>query len=198
MNQNQPIKKPEGFLSKMPSIVWVIVIPLILFGFIAAMIGGFWAMATVEGVASVLLLLAAITVIGFGNQFEAKSGKTNTIIRAVGITFFAIMGMSVDQTGNFLYNQPIGWVVCPAQTSLERHVDISNPLPGTTYIMQDYRCVNADGDKVKEIDMPQIIIGRFFEYVLLGYALIYLNKLIQYTKAKKQNNSVGQDGANLS
>ncbi|MGL5831417.1 MAG: hypothetical protein ACRCZE_04705 [Candidatus Altimarinota bacterium] len=175
----------ESLINKIPTILWVIIIPAVLFGGIAGIIATFWALATVEGVASIALIVAAILVVHFENKVKVTGQKPNKLITAIAISFFALMGMSVDQPGNFLYNKPLGWAFCPSQTNLERYVDISNPLPGTTYVIQEFRCVDDSGKKVKELGMTDLMLGRFVEYVLIGYALIYLNKLISYFRERK-------------
>jgi hypothetical protein len=179
------LKKKESWVQKMPVIFWVIAIPAVIFLFFAAMIMGFWALATVEGVASIFLIIAFVAAIRVEANYNEKPNK---IIMAIGIAFFALMGMSVDQPGNFLYNPPIGWVFCPPDSGLIRYVNISNPLPGTTYVIQEFRCVNEAGNKVKELGMFELMIGRFAEYVIIAYALIYLNRLARYFQ--KRNKTV--------
>lgn len=169
----------KSFFSKLPSIAWVILIPLMIAAFIGAIMGGFWLIASVEGVASVLLLVIAFFVIRAGGN-----EKTDSFTVAIGIAFFALMGMSVDQPGNFIYNKPIEMIVCQAGSHFNRNIEVSNPLPGTTYIIQNFDCYDDSGAKTSQTSMWAIIIGRFIEYVLIGYALIYLNKAI-YRFSKK-------------
>lgn len=183
MNKEQKQKMENSWVNKMPTIFWVLAIPVAIFLFMALMIGGFWALTMVEGVASLALLIAFIVAIRVNGKFNDKPNK---IILAIGIAFFSLMGMSVDQTGNILYNQPLGWAFCPAQTHLERYVDISHPLPGTTYVIQDFRCVNEAGNKVKELGMTELMVGRFLEYVVLAYVVIYLNKLVLFFQQKNK------------
>lgn len=163
--------------------MWVILIPLALAAFIGGIMGGFWVIATVEGAASILLLLIAFPIVRFGSGIE-KSGNADKIGAAIGIAFFALMGMAVDQPGNFIYNKPIEMVVCPAGSHFNRGVAVSHPLPGTTYIIQNFDCYDDSGTKTSATSMWALVIGRFIEYVLIGYALIYLNKAINHFSRK--------------
>jgi hypothetical protein len=180
-------QKISGFVWGLPSIAWVVILPLLLAGFIGGIIAIFWGIATVEGFASVVLLVIAILVIsGANTTYEAypvdaakKAGKGAGFALAVGISFFALMGMSVDQTGNYLYNKPLDLIYCTDDTRLVRGVIVTNPVPGRTDINQDFNCVNDDDEVVKSIPIGKVFIYRFIQYVILGYILVYGNKIIR-------------------
>lgn len=163
---------PKTFWKKLPAWVWIILMVAGIGGLIAGIIGSFIALATIEGVASLVLLILGI--IGFGVIPLRKPEQPSSFTRAIGLGFFALMGATIDQTGNFLYNQPVEMICCPAETSLYREEMVSNPLPGTTYVTQDYTCYNDAGDPVKTLNMFAVLGIRFVEYILLGYLLIYL------------------------
>lgn len=182
--------KPASFWSKIPSIVWVIILPAGLALFVGGIIFLFWALATVEGVASIALLIAGFLSFGALSSpiFAGVPNKADTgggpIILAMGVVFFALMGMSIDQTGNVIYNKPLEMYYCPPATQLVRTVDISNPLPGTTYVIQDFNCVDVNQTVVKKLGMWDLVIGRFVEYVILGYILFYLAKALNHFRSK--------------
>jgi hypothetical protein len=156
------------WLEKAPSFVWI----LIFLGGIIGLMGGsillFFLLANVEGVASLIFLISG--------WFMAKAlagHKTpgHQIWVAGAITFYALMGMAVDQPGNPIFNQPLQWF-CPADSRLNRGVNVSHPLPERTDITQDYRCLDKDGKTVKYISMGPVIGLRFIEYVVLAYIMI--------------------------
>jgi hypothetical protein len=167
-------------LKKLPSIVWILIFVLGIIGFIGGIIGLFYLLSHVEGVASVIMLVVAWAVIrGAAKVTEGTTvGEKNSIFTALGIGFFALMGMAIDQPGNVLYNQPMQWFFCPSGTELHRGVVVTNPVPGQTNTSQDFTCVNQDTRQFeREITVPQIIGVRFGEYVLIGYALIGLSRV---------------------
>jgi hypothetical protein len=168
--------KPKIFWKKIPSWVWVIIIPACIAGILALFIGTFFAITTIEGFASIILLAAGI--IGFVLLPLRNPYKPNAFVRAIGITFFAFMGAAIDQTGNIIYNKPVEMCFCNTGSRLARNEDISNPLPGTTYVEQDFTCINNAGEPVKQINTFAVIGIRFLEYVLLAYLLIGLRHII--------------------
>lgn len=186
-------QKPVSFFSRLPSIVWVIIIPIGLASLIGGIILSFWALATVEGVASILLLVCGLAAFKFTSDpiFDGVPKKAATaggpIFLAMGIVFFALMGMSVDQPGNFIYNKFLALYYCPPNTEISRSVDVSNPLPGTTYVIQDFACVDNNKTVVKNLEMWDLAIGRFVQYVFLGYFLYYLVKAFNYFTRKKHS-----------
>jgi hypothetical protein len=160
--------------------VWII---LFILG-IAALIGGifllFYALGNIEGFASLLMIVIAWLVIRFmsSDGEETSSSAGQKMVVAGVITFFALMGVAVDQPGNYVYNRPIEWFFCPSGTGLHRGVDVTHPLPGRTDVTQDFTCVDSLENFV--VDSPPlggVILVRFVEYVLVAYGLIALNRL---------------------
>jgi len=92
--------------------------------------------------------------------------------------FFALTGASIDQTGNFIYNTPVEICLCENGTTLNRDENILNPLPGTTYIEQDFTCFDKMGNPAKQLNLFAILGVLFIEYILLGYLLIALRSTI--------------------
>ncbi len=175
---------------ELPSIVWIIIIV----GGIAALIGGviglFYLMISVEGAGSVIMITVAWGIMRFFSApaekmaEDPKSLKADSWMKALFILFFAGMALAIDQTGNYYYNQPIEWLFCPSNTVLERGTEVSNPVPGQTYITQEYVCTNNDYRVVKEIDILAAMGVRFVEYVLIGYALVALNRAYSRLRAR--------------
>jgi hypothetical protein len=181
-----------SWLNRLPSFAWII---LFVLG-IAALIGGiillFYALSNIEGFASVLMIVIAWLVIRFmtSDSIGTDSAAGWRLALAGSITFFALMGMAVDQPGNYVYNRPIQWFLCPSGSELHRGIDVSHPTPGRTDITQDFTCVDPRENVV--VDSPPmggVIIIRFVEYVLLAYLLIGLNRL--YKRIRRPAAQVG-------
>lgn len=164
--------KPKNVWKRIPSWAWIIIFVAGIAGGLFAIIGSFVAISTIEGVASMLFLV--LGVIGFGLVPLRKPEQTGSVARAIGLSFFALMGATIDQTGNYIYNKPIEICMCEAGTTLDRNENVSNPLPGTTYIEQDFTCYDKMGNPVKQLNLFAILGIRFIEYVILGYLLIAL------------------------
>jgi hypothetical protein len=167
---------------RLPSWAWILIIVGSVIGLIAILIGSFVGISTIEGFASLILLVFG--VIGFGVYPLRKPEKVSPFARAIGLSFFALMGASVDQTGNLVYNKPVEVCFCEKGTSLYRQENISNPLPGTTYVQQDFTCYDKQGNPVKKINMFAVAGLRFIEYVILGYLLLGLRRVIWRWKNK--------------
>ncbi len=154
----------------------------------------FFGIATIEGVASILMLIAGYLAFRFTapwdstEVFSNKSGMSSFLV-AIGVGFYALMGMAIDQPGNFLYNKPLEILFCPAGSQLVRDTITLNPLPGRTDILQDFPCVTKfvtaeeDVRVVKRIGMFEVIGTRFIEYLVLGYFLLWLGNFM----AKRKN-----------
>lgn len=177
-------------LSKLPTIAWVILLPLGLVAFIGGTIFIFWALATVEGVGSIVMVVAGWLGVMFavqpsgavkigGQQFNvAKDGNSFAgLITAGVIVWYAIMGMAIDQTGNPLFNYPLRWF-CPAESTINRGINVLHPLPGRTDIIQNFACVDQQGEVTKELGAGYLIVTRFIEYLLIAYLMIGLRKLM--------------------
>lgn len=193
--------------SSIPSIVWVIgsLIGIILL--IALIQGAFFGFTQIEGLGSIVLLIAAWGIIRLfaaprtplkkeiisrvaPNAKPARQGDlASNIVIAFGILTFAFTGFALDQPGNVIYNLPIQWLFCPVGTQLQRGADVRNPRPGTTVITQDFTCVNADGTVQAEVPIPGAMIVRFVEYILLGYLLLWLSGLYTRFRTARQSSS---------
>ena len=160
---------------RIPSWGWILILVVGVIGLIAFFIGSFVAIATIEGVASAVMLIAGM--IGFGVTPLRKPQNTSGFTRALGIAFFALMGISVDQTGNYLYNKPVEMTMCDGGT-LTRKENVSNPVPGSTYIEQDFVCYNDNGEPIKRLNIFAVMGIRFLEYILLGYLLLFARRVL--------------------
>lgn len=172
-NASLPPNKPS-FFSKIPSIAWVIIIPATIAAGLAIIIGAFVGLATIEGFASMILLVAGFFC--FRGLSDPQYGQVGSFSLAMSIVFFALMGMSIDQPGNFVYNKPLEMAFCPPQTVLLRGVDTYHLLPGRTDIIQNFACYDLSGENKKELGTGEIVLTRFVEYILIGYILFFLNK----------------------
>lgn len=192
----------KDIFSKLPSIVWVFLIPLGIAAFIGTIIFGFYLLAEVEGVASIIMLVAGFLTLRAAStvsipEIKDKAKQSSSFALAAGISFFALMGMAIDQPGNVIYNKPMEIFFCPAETHLFRNVSVSHPLPGRTDITQGFYCVDETDEIVYEMDMFQVIVVRFVEYVFIGYALIGINKLLNqyaFNQRRKQSPTSPQTG----
>ncbi|MFZ1632986.1 MAG: zinc ribbon domain-containing protein [Chitinophagales bacterium] len=171
-----PANKPNSIWKRIPAWAWIIIIVACIAGVLFVLIGSFIAVATLEGVASIILLV--LGVIGFGIAPLRKPENPGSFTRAIGLSFFALMGATVDQPGNIIYNKPVEMCFCTDGSSLSRDENISNPMPGTTIIQQDFTCFDKMGNPVKQINMFAVLGIRFLEYILLGYLLIALRSVI--------------------
>jgi hypothetical protein len=168
---------------KLPSIVWVFIFVGGIIALIGGIIGLFHLISNVEGVGSVIMIVVAWGIMRLFSSAAEKAAedpmslKADSWLKALFIIFFAGMGLAIDQTGNYLYNKPIEWLFCPSNTELARDVEVSNPVPGQTYVTQEYACINHDHQVKKEIDITAVLGVRFVEYVLIGYGLSALNRL---------------------
>lgn len=174
--------------------MWII---LIVVG-IAALIGGiillFYGLSSIEGFASVLMIVVAWLVIRFGSgdgTEKTDSSPGQKLLTGGLITFYALMGVAIDQPGNYLYNRPIQWFFCPSGTELHRGVDVSHPLPGRTDVTQDFTCVDPRENVV--VDSPPmggVIASRFVVYVLVAYGLIALNRVYRRVRRRRREQPV--------
>lgn len=163
---------PNSIWKRLPAWIYIILIVGGIAALVFAIIGSFIALATIEGVASMVLLVLGI--IGFGVLPLRKPENAGSFTRAIGLSFFALMGASVDQTGNRLCNAPAERCMCQEGTALSRGEIISNPIPGTTYIEQDFTSFDTQGEPVKRLNIFAVLGIRFLEYILPGYLLIGL------------------------
>ena len=161
---------------KIPSILWI---PIIM-GAIALFIGGIWVIfygfGFVEGFGSLIMLVLGWIGFRIGNNSDEKDvGKSFGV--AIGLTFFALMGMALDQTGNFVYNQPIEWIYCPENSELFRETIQRGVRGGGVSINQNFACLTSTGELIRQINMFEHLAVRFVEYVFLGYILLGLSRI---------------------
>ena len=172
----------SSWTDKIPSILWI---PIFLGG-IALFIGGgyvlFYGVGYVEGFSSIALLILGWAGFRIGNNSDEIKGSFSV---ALGITFFALMGMALDQTGNFIYNKPLEWIFCPENSELLRETIKSGVRNGGVRLSQDYSCIAPTGEVLSKISMFEFMAVRFGEYVLLGYVLLGLSRL--YGKFRKKD-----------
>jgi hypothetical protein len=175
----------------LPSFVWIIIFIVGIVALIGGFIGGFVLLSTVEGVGSVVILVVAWVLMRATStdKLEQPPAKTpiDNFMLAFAIFFFAMMGVAIDQTGNYLYNRPLQWFFCPAGTELVRDVDVTNPRAGETRISQDFACRNERGRIVAEIGMFPVIGVRFVEYVLIGYVLVFVNRIYSHVRYSRRH-----------
>jgi hypothetical protein len=173
------MKRMLSFLEHAPSWVWVFLFPLGIIAFIGTIIASFFVLSNVEGVASLIFILIGW---GVGSSLATDSDKSavtplSSILVGGAICFYALMGMAIDQPGNYFFNKPVEWFLCPEATTLERSIDISHPLPGRTDITQDFRCVEQDQRFVSRPNLFGVIGIRFVEYVLVAYFFMAIKTL---------------------
>lgn len=141
-------------------------------------------MTTIEGLASILFIIIGITAfrVFFGRPVQSLAKLLKETI--VGIAIFAFFGACLDQTGNAIYNKPIGYINCPADTSLQRTTIVTNPLPDSTYFIQNFTCYARDGKPVHEVNLLSVLAVRVFEYLALGLLLVLLRWLVGRIKMR--------------
>lgn len=170
----RPSRK-KSFINRIPVLGWIFIgLAAIALG-LSVIIGGFWAVGTVSGVASIIFLV--IGIVGFG-VYRKGLFTNDKFFRAIAIGFYALMGASVDQTGNYLYNWPIEKIECPAGTTLNRRADVNHPYPGSTVITQDFSCYNERGEREDSINGFAVMGYRLLEYIILAYILIGIRWLL--------------------
>lgn len=175
------MKKLVPLFSSLPSIAWVIIIPIMIALFLGLIIGTFWALASVEGFASVLVLGVAV-LIAYWSRGGASEPQASSFMLAIGISFFALMGATIDQPGNPIYNLPIEVIYCKDGSFLNRGVLVSHPLPERTDIVQNFQCVTEDGAVTYDISPFQVLLVRFVEYIVIGYGLVAVGRLVRLMK----------------
>lgn len=152
--------------------------PLVCLGAVMLLMVLSIASARLEGLASVILL--AIGLIAF-KAFRGTPGASAKILAEgsmMGVLIFAFAGVCFDQAGNAVYNKPLELVLCPGDAHVQRTAVALNPLPDSTYVIQDFACYGKDGREIKAISLPAVIVVRFIEYAALGCFLLCLRWLI--------------------
>jgi hypothetical protein len=175
----------DKWTDKIPSFLWI---PIIVAA-IALLIGGvmafFFGLSYVEGFGSLLIL--ALGWIGFRSGNNTPSADVGSIGIAVGITFFALMGLALDQTGNFIYNQPMEWIFCPENTELARETIQRGARGGGVSMSQNFTCASSNnGEILRKITVFEHLAYRFIQYVVLGYILLYASRIYGKIKTSRK------------
>lgn len=166
---------------KIPSFLWIPIIVGAIALFIGAWLGFFYGIGYVEGFGSLIILV--LGWIGFRVGNNSKDLEIGNFGIAIGITFFALMGMALDQTGNFIYNEPIQWIFCPENTELTRETISRGVRGGGVSLSQNFACVTDGGEVVRKISGSEHFAFRFVEYIVLGYILLFASRI--YGKIKR-------------
>lgn len=163
---------------------------LILFiAAIVCVIGGFIlftvAISSIEGFASILFLIAGYFAF---IRYYAPMDE-HPIYKAMAIGFFALMGMALDQPGNYIYNLPFQYTFCDSNEKLLRDMRVTHRKPGSTEFTQDFQCYKDGLEQGRRISLFGILGIRFLEYVGLGYLLIWIGMLRKGKVASKKRNA---------
>lgn len=173
----------KKWTSRIPVLGWIAIgIGSIILG-LALIIGSFWAVATVDGVASSIFLIVGVFCFGV---YRKGTFTTDKFFRAIAIGFFALMGACIDQTGNYLYNLPIEKLECPADTRLNRRADVDHPYAGKTVITQNFTCYDAQGNGTKTVNAFAVLGYRLVEYIIIAYLLIGLRWMLHCMRLRRQ------------
>ncbi|AOP32983.1 hypothetical protein A0128_03325 [Leptospira tipperaryensis] len=168
---------------KLGTIGWIFIILLGLAAIILTPILLISALSKIEGFASILLFIGGF----FGAKSAARS-QFGPPAKAIFIVFFSLMGVAIDQPGNYVYNYPFRFV-CAEGTSTERSVQVSHPLPGRTDMTQVFSCVDINGKEKSKISLPQVLGIRFLEYILIaGFLLSFHSWNLKRIQRKNPDN----------
>lgn len=160
---------------KIPSFLWIPIIVGAVALFIGTMLAVFYGIGYVEGFGSLIILV--LGWLGFRVGNNSDNLETGGFGVALGITFFALMGMALDQTGNFIYNQPMEWLFCPENSHLTRETISRGVRGGGVSLSQNFACVAESNEEIlRKISGFEHFAFRFIQYVALGYILLYLSR----------------------
>ncbi len=197
MSQPPPSSR-FSFLQRIPSFIWILIVVLGIAGLIGTIMASCYLISHYEGAGTLFMIGAGWLAIRLGSgpavaSTTEKTGSTaRNILVGLLIAFYALMGVAIDQPGNYLFNRPFEWIECPSGTELSRSVTVTHPLPERTDITQDFSCVTKEsGQFVKRVGTFTRIWVRFVEYVLVGYGLMALNRLYMAMRARFARDSVG-------
>lgn len=173
---------------KIPSFVWLLIIVGAIGLFIGAILTFFYGIGYVEGFGSLILLV--LGWIGFRVGNNSSDSDVGGFGVALGIAFFALMGMALDQTGNLIYNRPLEWIFCPEASELTRETIRRGVRGGGVTLSQNFACVSQNGVQiVRQISGFEHFAFRFIEYVALGYVLLGLSRFYSKIKGFRHNAS---------
>ncbi|MBX7059955.1 MAG: hypothetical protein K1X75_17975 [Leptospirales bacterium] len=122
------------------------------------------AAGTIEGFMSAILLAAGVVAFRVARVRSAS-------LSGAALAFYALMGMALDQPGNWIYNKPFELLFCPEGSSLNRSIQVGHPLPERTDIQQQFVCYRGE-EAVDQISMIEFLGVRLAEYFLLGMLLL--------------------------
>ncbi|HAY34080.1 MAG TPA: hypothetical protein PK536_01950 [Ignavibacteria bacterium] len=179
-------------IAKIPSWLWIIIFIAGIVLFIVGIQISIYGIATIEGIGTFIMLTAGILISGV---FTSKNQpmKSNIVI-ALFISFYALMGASIDQSGNYIFNKPVEYLCCPGDSKLARNMIIRDPLPERRDFVQDFSCVDENLNRVEEINLLAVFGIRFGEYVLIGYLLLWIRRFrYKYFIEKKFQKQPGTD-----
>src|SRR5687768_5529020 len=138
----------------------------------------------VEGIASVALLILAVTFLWKKHDFifplEFKFYE-DSIWLWVGL--FAFLGYVFDGAGNFIYNKPLE-LFCPAATKLTREVETIDTVDGAE-LVQVFSCVSRIDGEATEIAWYLVDLIRILEYVALGFLLIAIFRAFLWWRSNR-------------
>ncbi|WP_147456761.1 zinc finger Ran-binding domain-containing protein [Leptospira yasudae] len=134
------------------------------------------ALSNVEGLASAILLIA-----GFYGARSALRSAFPDPAKAIFLVFFSIMGVAIDQPGNYLYNYPMNFL-CPEKTTVTRNLVVTHPLPERTDMTQAFLCKDENENEFYRIPMLHVLGIRFLEYSILGIFFLLVQGFFLRTK----------------
>ncbi len=158
---------------RVSSWLWAIIILAAIVLAVGIPIALVYGLSHIEGLASVIFLVIGWFVFGI----FAKGYVKSTLALGSVVGFFALMGMAIDQAGNYLFNLPIG-MNCPEGSTFARSVVALHPYPGRTVFEQAFRCYDGAGKAVKTFADPVVFGVRFAEYFALAYMILGMRKLL--------------------
>lgn len=141
---------------------------------IGSFIGVVYLVGNVEGFASIAFLVIGVIIFGVFSKYPQRN---SSVVLAFLIVLFTATGGAVDQTGNYIYNLPIEYIMCPDGTELDRNVYIRRPLPERTEFVQEFKCVDQEMNVVEELNLVGILGIRFVEYLVLAFLLLAARSL---------------------
>ncbi len=169
---------------KLPSLVWIIIIVAAVAAGIGLLYGGFVALTHIQWLGSAIAL-----VIGFFwfRMDTSELGSSEPFVKAMLIVIFAAVGSAIDQPGNPVYNKPMEWIYCPSGSELVHEVERGPARGGGIRVSQRFTCVDpVDGSVERQIGMMEFFGVRFGEYVLIGYSILGVLRLIRrFRKAEE-------------
>lgn len=143
-----------------------------------------------EGFASLLFLLGGIFLFVYF-PFRYKSRIQWTSVPTVLFPFFVLLGATLDQTGNKIYNYPIEWKECSDNEQLVRKI-AHYSRGGKSSNSIEFFVKNEQTGKERMVHWWTIIWIRAVEYVLIGVILIVIQRIWWNLKYKGIRNLDGE------